>query len=404
VTEKGKSRVKFLLIYPCWPKLPYQTEYHLPPHGPVVMAAEIPSWVDVKFADENVGTIPFDGEWDAVGLSVMLTCQMARAFEIADAFRARSVPVIFGGISTMLHREEVQKHCDSVFLGEAEGRLENVFSDLVGNTLKPVYDFQSDFPDIKLVGPARRGILDKEKYAYKGTRMVDLFHASRGCRFNCFPCCTPYLGGRKFRPRPMEKVAQELAAIDNDRLFVVDNSLAQNKEWELELFKTMAPFKKRWCCHPIEDDDEVLDAAALAGAWYVYQAVFDTSDYIRNRVKRYKEHGIGVEGTIILGTDDHTEDGIKRLVDFLMEIELDLAEFTVLTPFAHTPIREQLEAEDRILTNDFSHYTAGEVVFKPKNMTPEKLQSLYEYAWSTFHKEEPQRYKMYKLFKRVIGK
>jgi radical SAM superfamily enzyme YgiQ (UPF0313 family) len=201
----------------------------------------------------------------------------------------------------------------------------------------------------------------------------------------------------------MEKVAQELAAIDNDRLFIVDNSLAQSKEWELELFRTMTPFKKRWCCHPIEDDDEVLEAAVLAGAWYVYQAVFDTSDYIRSRVKRYKQHGIGVEGTIILGTDDHTEDGIKRLVDFLMEIELDLAEFTVLTPFAHTPIREQFEAEDRILINDFSRYTAGEVVFKPKNMAPEKLQSLYDYAWNTFYKDEPQRYRMYKLFKKVIG-
>jgi radical SAM superfamily enzyme YgiQ (UPF0313 family) len=120
-------------------------------------------------------------------------------------------------------------------------------------------------------------------------------------------------------------------------------------------------------------------------------------------VKRYKSYGIGVEGTIILGTDDHTEDSIKRLVDFLAEIELDLAEFTVLTPFAHTPIREQLEAEGRIMTNDFSRYTAGEVVFKPKNMSPEKLQSLYEYAWNTFYKDEPQRYKMYKLFKKVIG-
>jgi radical SAM superfamily enzyme YgiQ (UPF0313 family) len=359
--------------------------------------------VNVTFSDENVDAIPFDRQWDAVGISVMLTCQMPRAFAIADRFRAQSVPVIFGGIATMLHSEKVQRHCDSVFLGEAEGRLEKVFSDFSENRLQPVYDYQSDFPDIGLVGPARRGILDREKYTYKGTRMVDLFHASRGCKFNCFPCCTPYLGGRKFRPRPMEKVAQELAAIDNDRLFIVDNSLAQSKEWELELFKTMAPFKKRWCCHPIEDDDEVLEAAVRAGAWYVYQAVFDTSDYIRNRVLRYKQHGIGVEGTIILGTDDHTEDGIKRLVDFLMEIDLDLAEFTVLTPFAHTPIREQLEAEDRILTDDFSRYTAGEVVFKPKNMSPEKLQSMYEYAWNTFYKDEPQRYKMYKLFKRVIG-
>ena len=127
-----------------------------------------------------------------------------------------------------------------------------------------------------------------------------------------------------------------MAAIDNNRLFIVDNSLAQDTQWELDLFREMIPLKKKWCCHPIEDDPEVLDLAAQAGAWYVYQAVFDTSDHIRDRIKRYHDHGIGVEGTILLGLDDHSEDDIKRLIDFLLEIELDLAEFTVLTPFPHT--------------------------------------------------------------------
>lgn len=115
--------MKFLLVYPSWPKLKFQTEFHLPPHGPVVMAAAIPQWVEVTFADENVESVPFDKAWDAVGISTMLTCQLPRAFEIADAFRAKNIPVIFGGIATMLHAEEVKKHADSVFLGEAEGRL-----------------------------------------------------------------------------------------------------------------------------------------------------------------------------------------------------------------------------------------------------------------------------------------
>lgn len=118
-------------------------------------------------------------------------------------------------------------------------------------------------------------------------------------------------------------------------------------------------------------------------------------------VKRYKSYGIGVEGTIILGTDDQDEDYIKRFVDFLLEIELDLAEFTVLTPFWHTRIREELESQGRILTSDFSKYDAGTVVYKPARMTPETLQRMYHYAWDTFYKSEPQTYKMYKLFQKA---
>jgi radical SAM superfamily enzyme YgiQ (UPF0313 family) len=232
--------------------------------------------------------------------------------------------------------------------------------------------------------------------------MVDLVHASRGCRFNCYPCCVSYLGGRKFRPRPVEKVIAEMEGIDNNRLFIVDNSLAQDRQWEIELFRAMIPLKKKWCCHPIEEDDQVLDLAAQAGAWYVYQAVFDTSDHIRDRVRRYHDHGIAVEGTVLLGLDSHTEDGIKRLIDFLLEIELDLAEFTVLTPFPHTRTFDDLEREGRILTKDWNAYTADRVVFQPRHMSPERLQELYAYAWEAFYKDEPQNYKMFKLFKKVV--
>lgn len=163
--------MNFLLIYSEWPRLPYQTEFNLPPHGPVVMAAAIPDWVQVTFVDENMEEIPFHGDWDLIGISTMLTCQLPRAFEISELFMKNGKQVIFGGIAAMLHAEEVGKHATSVFLGEAEGRME------------------------------------------------DLLHASRGY-------------------------------------------------------------------HPIEDDDEVLDSAARAGAWYVYQAVFDMSDFIKNRIER----------------------------------------------------------------------------------------------------------------------
>jgi radical SAM superfamily enzyme YgiQ (UPF0313 family) len=365
------------------------------------MAAAVPSWVNITFIDENVEEIDFSGAWDFVGISVMLTAQLPRAFDISHRFIEAGIDVLFGGIAAMLHADEVRKHSTSLFFGEVEGRLEQVFNDKKQGRLKELYDYAGDFAPIESVGPARRDILDYEKYLHKGVRMVDLFHGSRGCRFNCFPCCTPFLGGRKFRPRPMHRIEEELACIDNPRLFVVDNSLAQDKQWELELFRTMVPFKKRWCSHPIQDDDEVLEMAAKAGAWYVYQAIFDTSDYIRNRIRRYKSYGIGVEGTIILGTDEHTADGIKRLVDFLQEVDLDLAEFTVLTPFAHTPIRAQFEKEGRILSNDFSAYTADTVVFQPRRMSPEELQHMYDYAWEAFYRDEPQRYKMYRLFKQL---
>ncbi len=396
--------MKFKLIYPRWSKLTGQTEFYLPPHGPVVMAAALPDDVDMEFVDENVEKVDFNDGAEFVGISMMLTCQIKRGWAIADEYRRRGAKVIFGGISTMLHAEETALHADSVFIGEAEGRMDEVFGDFKNNSLKKTYNYLNDFMPIDVVGPARRDILKKELYYYKGIQMVDLFHASRGCRFNCYPCCTPYLGGRQFRPRPIGRVIEELETIDNNRLFIVDNSLAQDKKWEMELFREMIPLKKKWCCHPIEDDMEVLELAAKAGAWYVYQAIFDMSDYIRDRIRRYKDFGIGVEGTILLGLDDHTEDYIKRLIDFLLEIDLDLAEFTVLTPFPHSKSFEDLKRENRIFSYDWDNYTADKVVFQPKLIKPDRLQELLQYAWDTFYKDEPQPYKMFKLIKKVVEK
>jgi len=394
--------MKFKLIYPKWRKLEGQTTFNLPPHGPVVMAAALPKDVEISFTDENVEPIDFDEPVDFVGISMMLTIQIKRGWEIADYYRSKGIKVIFGGISTMLHAEETMLHADSVFLGEVEGRMDLVFEDWKNGQLKPVYNYMNQHPPIEMVGPARRDILNRPLYNHKGVQMVDLFHASRGCRFSCYPCAVSYLGGRCFRPRPVAKAIEELETIDNNRLFIVDNSLAQDKKWEEELFRAMIPLKKKFISHTIDDDPKILDLAAQAGAWYVYQAVFDTSDYIKERIKRYHDHGIGVEGTILLGLDDHTEDDIKRLIDFLLEINLDLAEFTVLTPFPHTKVWDDLLREGRIIDRDWNNYTAGQVVIQPKHLSPERLQELYQCAWDTFYKDESQEQKMFNLFAKVL--
>ena len=396
--------MKLKLIYPRWNKLPGQTTFNLPPHGPVVFAAALPAGIEVSFTDENVQALDFNDDCNLVAISMMLSTQVKRGWAIADEYRRLGKRVIFGGIATMLHAEETIKHADSVFLGEVETRMEEVITDWEQGRLKQVYNFMAQQPPTTAIGPARRDLYNRELYNHKGVQMVDLFHASRGCRFSCYPCAVSYLGGRIFRPRPMDKVIGELAGIDNNRLFIVDNSLAQDKEWEMELFREMIPLKKKWISHTIEDDSKVLDLAAQAGAWYVYQAIYDTSDFIKERVKRYHDHGIGVEGTILLGLDNQTEDDIKRLIDFLLEIGLDLAEFTVMTPFPHTKALDDLESQGRIFDRDWDHYNAGQAVFTPKHISAARLGELYDYAWKTFYKDESQEEKMFRLLYTVVSR
>jgi len=82
--------MKFRLIYPKWPKLERQTEVSVcHPHGPVVFAAALPDYVDVEFIDENLEAINFDDPVDFVGISMMLTIQARRGWEIAEIYRKK---------------------------------------------------------------------------------------------------------------------------------------------------------------------------------------------------------------------------------------------------------------------------------------------------------------------------
>ena len=184
--------MKLKLIYPKWKKLEGQTIFNLPPHGPAVFAAALPSDTEISFTDENVEDLDYNDDCDLVAISMMLSTQVKRGWAIADEFRRMGKKVIFGGISTMLHAEETTEHADSVFLGEAETRMEEVLTDWRNGSLKKVYNFMLQHPPIESIRPARRDIYKRELYNHKGVQMVDLFHASRGCRFSCYPCAVSY--------------------------------------------------------------------------------------------------------------------------------------------------------------------------------------------------------------------
>jgi len=79
------------------------------------VAASIPDRYEVQFVDENVDQIDFSASTDVVLLSMMLTCQLPRGREISSRYREAGVPVLAGGILTMLHAGEVENFVDSIF-------------------------------------------------------------------------------------------------------------------------------------------------------------------------------------------------------------------------------------------------------------------------------------------------
>jgi radical SAM superfamily enzyme YgiQ (UPF0313 family) len=104
------------------------------------------------------------------------------------------------------------------------------------------------------------------------------------------------------------------------------------------------------------------------------------SEY-REAVKILHEHGIGVQGSFIFGTDQDDQSVFSDVLRFIEKTRIEAALFSILTPFPGTRIREVLARENRILHSNWEKYDMNHVVFRPMKMTPEQLQEGFNWTY-----------------------
>jgi radical SAM superfamily enzyme YgiQ (UPF0313 family) len=95
------------------------------------------------------------------------------------------------------------------------------------------------------------------------------------------------------------------------------------------------------------------------------------------------ENGIQVNGSFVLGFDHDGPAVFGDTVGWIEENRLECATFHILTPYPGTPLFRQMQAENRLLHTDWSKYDTGQVVFRPKKMTPEELERGYVWCYQT---------------------
>src|SRR4030042_735203 len=76
------------------------------------LAGLTPKGIQVDLVDDRLSPIPYQRHYDLVGITA--TCATSpRAYEIAQEFRKRDVPVVMGGFHVSLHPEAAMEHCDA---------------------------------------------------------------------------------------------------------------------------------------------------------------------------------------------------------------------------------------------------------------------------------------------------
>lgn len=180
-------------------------------------------------------------------------------------------------------------------------------------------------------------------------------------------------------------------------IFFVDDNIAGNHKHSIELFKALIPLNIKWfgqASITIANNRELLRLAAKSGCLALFIGFESISKSSLkevgkswNQVERYREaikiihsYGISIIGAFIFGFDSDDESVFEETVSFIDKNSIELPSFSILTPFPGTLFYDEMEKQGRIIERDWSKYTNGEVVIKPKKLTPEKLYEGYLYA------------------------
>lgn len=349
----------------------------------------------MRLTDEALDPVRFDQPADLVGLTA-LTSTAPRAYQIADEFRARGVPVVMGGMHASALPEEALQHVDAVVVGEAEGLWPQVLEDFQRGRLQRLYR-REQHPSLVGLPAPRRDLIDPRRYYARAT-----LQASRGCPFDCAYCTVTCFFGHTYRCRPVDEVVAECAALRARPLVFVDDNIVGKPSYAQQLFARLRDLHTTWVSQAsttMVQTPDLLRRASEAGCRLLFVGLETLSPAnlarvgkrinvvgkYRDLIRRLHDLNISCVGSFMFGMDEDDEDVFDRTADFADEVGLDVGQFSILTPLPGTRLYDSLEAEGRIIDRDWSKYDGGHVVFRPLRLSVEALEAGFRRLYERFY-------------------
>ncbi len=375
------------------------------------LAAYMPEGTEAVLVHEKHTDVDFEADVDLVGITVMTPCA-PRAYEIADRFRARGIPVVLGGIHPTVKPEEALEHADAICVGEGEAAWPTIVGDARDGRLQTVYKN----PNLKSrelsLRCARRDLLPVGSY-FGGMIRAIFMETSRGCPYDCDFCAVTTFFGQQYRIRPVDEVEAELNAegvkrikpggkrsVLNTILCFTDDNFFGNMDHAAKTLEMLRNYDVRWFGQTtlrLAEKKDMLELCRESGC-LGFEIGFESlkekqynktggkkgssqRDYYLDKIKLLHSYGMGINGSFILGNEDDDISVFQEYVDFIEEAMIQTPYLAIRTPYPGTPLYYQMKEDGRLLHEDWEKYDTAHCVFQPRRMTPEQLEAGYRWAW-----------------------
>ena len=358
------------------------------------VAALTPAEHQVVVVEEENQPLNSSEKWDLVGITCM-TATAPRAYQLADELRRRGTRVVLGGVHPSVLPEEAKAHCDAVVVGEAEPVWGRLLHDAEAGRLEPYYRSGTEWSLDDYPLP------DRAASRVGSVLGVVPVVTSRGCPYACEFCCVRSVFGRSVRHVSVERVVEDIRRSGSSTVMFLDDNIVGDQAYASRLFDAIRELRIHWggqASISFVRNEKLLAQAAASGCRGLFVGLESVSEHKMKRmsksmktledtavaIHRIQDSGILLHASIVFGFDDDDPSIFDETVEFLQRVRIPSATFNVLTPYPGTEIYDQLKAENRLLTRDWTYYDHCTPVYVPRRMTVDQLYDGYRHAKKSF--------------------
>jgi len=267
-------------------------------------------------------------------------------------------------------------------------------------------DFRPLIENLDNLPYPNRNLLRKNFYHHFGVS-VDVLESARGCPYNCSFCCVIVHNRRRWRCKSPQRVIKEIELMDSSKRWYVfqDSSFTINMNRVNGICNLIIEHKmdfKYYSAQGRVDDlvkhPKIVAKMADAGFRMMFIGIESIKQESLNNIgkkttieqniqaiKLLHDHGITIFGSMIIGNIGENIEDVKRNIEFCKKMEVDIMQFTPLTPYPKTRLYEEAKKNGWIENFDYENWNLVDPIMRTPDLSIKEIKELVVYAYKSFY-------------------